>query len=164
MSERLEERAALLLKETREEIVRADGKVSIIFGSVLVVVGLVVGSLLSQDDWKPGELACGAEVVWWVGVALAAAGIVCLAAAVYPRMKNETTEVMVSYFGHVVAHKTVASLRQALENDAKANTPRTVEQLHTLSGIVQTKYKLLQCALWLTGIAVGLCVGAVVFG
>src|SRR5688572_19419641 len=102
MSEGAEQRAELLLKETREEIVRADGKVSIVFGASLVLVGVVVGSLVSQDDWKPSELACIAEVVFWAGVVLAAGGLGCLGAAVYPRMKNETTEVMVSYFGHVV--------------------------------------------------------------
>jgi hypothetical protein len=164
MSDSAEDRAQLLLKETREEIVRADGKASIIFGSTLVLAGLIIGSLLSQDGWKPNELACAAEVVWWAGTALAASGVGFLGAAVYPQLCNETTEVFVSYFGHVVAHETVADLKKALERDVEANTPRTFEQLHRLSDIVNKKYHRLQAALWLEAVAVVLCVGAVVFG
>lgn len=85
-------------------------------------------------------------------------------AAVYPQMRNENTEVFVSYFGHVVAHKTLDSLRQALANDAQQDTPRTVEQLHRLSQIVHRKYRLLQTGLWLEAIAVLFGVVAVLTG
>jgi len=164
MPDGAEARAELLLRETREEIVRADGKVAIIFSAVLVVLGLVIGGLLAQDGWQPGDLARGAEVLWWAGTALAAGGVVALGAAVYPQMRNENTEVFVSYFGHVVAHKTLDSLRQALANDAQQDTPRTVEQLHRLSQIVHRKYRLLQTALWLEAIAVLFGVVAVLTG
>src|SRR5690242_8638023 len=74
-----------LLKDTREELARADSKAALLLAGTGVVVGAVLAGLLG-GRWTPFSLDNRVEWIWWLGVGSAAAGIFSIAAAVYPRI------------------------------------------------------------------------------
>ena len=158
-----DEYVAQLLSETREELGRADSKASLLFAVFGVVNGALLAGLISHN-WKPSDLACGATVVFWVGGALAAAGVLGLGYAVWPRVADPQADGPASYYGDVVAYgKDRDRLCAALAAGA-ADHDRNVEQLAIISGIVWRKYRGIRVALCCFPAAAALCVAAVVFG
>lgn len=159
--------AKTLLAETREELVHADGKASILFSAGGVIVGIVAAALLSEG-WEPSNLDSWAEALWWAGTGLVLVGLLCLGAAVLPRIRAggwfirnpfsqqpaRTTprRTAAHYFGDLAPLTTLKSARQAVVAGAEAGLDRTVEQAWVLSKIVLTKYRLTQVALSLYGI------------
>ena len=82
-------------------------------GFSAVLAGIIAG------DWKPGDLAAGAEVVWWLGATAAVAGSVALGAAVWPRLKSNYALGRVTYFAHVAGYRTPDALCEAIERQAE---------------------------------------------
>lgn len=166
-----DEYAYQLLTEIREEIAHADRKASILFGAGGVVFSVVAAALLG-DGWRPSRLATWPEIVWWIGAGLVAAGLVCLGAAVYPRIQagrwffwsrisrrppRRQPRKAAHYFGDLADYTTLQSAKRAIELGASESFDRTVEQAWVLSKLVVTKYRLTKAALLLYGVG-GVCV------
>lgn len=76
MDDAIENYAAKLLAETREEIVRADTKAEILFAACGVVVAAVLAGMIT-GDWSPEDLDRVATVVFWMGSGRASASFMC---------------------------------------------------------------------------------------
>jgi hypothetical protein len=153
--------AAALLRETREELDRADKKASLLLAAAGVAIGALITGLLA-GDWSPFELHNLVEWIWWLGVGCAAAAIAALASAVYPRIARlGPPPSVVAYFGDVVTIKSHDALKEALRDSSSLNLDRLTDQVGQVSAIVRTKYVLIRSGLQLLGAATVLCAGSV---
>lgn len=149
-----------LLKESREELVRADAKASTLFGIEGVIVGIVVGAIIA-GKWSPVMLDDDIEWLWWVGGGFVVTSLLSLASAIYPSLESEHAQGRVTYFGHVVGYgKNREALRSALKLQA-GEGGRTIEQVQAISGIAWTKYQRIQFALWVYGLGLAACLASV---
>lgn len=171
--------AEVLLKETREEVVRADAKASMLFGVGGVAFGVITAALLSQDGWEPGDLAGYWDKAWWAGAAAALAALVLLGTAVYPRAtagrwffwvrgarrpSGEGRSDSARYFGDLARCKSCEEAAGLVEAGAETPFDRTVEQAWVISKIVTTKYRLIALALRVLIVAGGLVASATALG
>lgn len=154
---------ASLLASTREELVRADAKASLLLASAGVAVGAVLAAMLA-GSWRPGDLADAVEWLWWLGTLVISTGLAALGVAVYPRTRTPGPRpATIAYFGDVLAADQ-ASLAQRLEA-APAAEEALVDQLWHVSVIVRRKYVAIQYSLWATASGLVACVlSAVVSG
>jgi hypothetical protein len=139
--------ASDLLKETREEIGRADAKASTILGSVVIVLGLFVAAGLA-GNWDPLRLSPFAAGMWWIGVVLASTGVVLLAACIYPNVSNQLTKQVLGYFGHINLYATRDELITALRDHGERPLDRLGDQLFVLSRIARRKYGFMRWGMW----------------
>jgi hypothetical protein len=89
-----------LLRETREEMVRADQKASILLATVGVVVGVAAAALV-QVKFAPSALPGSVQWLWWVGVVLTTAGTVAFGATIMPMLGSGGDGRTVQYFGDI---------------------------------------------------------------
>lgn len=166
--------AEMLLEETRDELIRADTKASILLSASGVVVAALLAGAMSQD-WDPSNLSAGpAQAMFWIGIVVAAGGVLALALAVKPRTKHTGDREGLAYFGHVVRYRSSGWFRRSstrirentagkemllkdLEQIGDDTFGRVVDQVWVLSGIVHLKYRLIQLALLSFGGAVLFC-------
>jgi hypothetical protein len=157
-----------LLRETRDELARADAKASIL----LAASGIAFAALLSAgstSSWYPDKLSHqGARVLAWIAVALVLLGIGVVGAAVKPRLRaNPSEQSKPYYFGDVEAYwprwwqlghrgslrqkgrDDFAKALQALSSSAPEQSERLDEQIWTLSHIAYRKYRLVSIGMWL---------------
>jgi Family of unknown function (DUF5706) len=153
--------ASKLLTETREELVRADTKAQILFAATGVVISVVIGGILS-GHWRPHDLSCRAELVWWIGVAAAGVGVAALVYALWPRIGSAESG-RVRYFADIRTYKRRGELVGDLNNEA-ARKDRDAEQLLALAPIVWKKYIAIKVAIGALSIGAILIVGAAGFG
>lgn len=153
--------AQQLLRETREELARADGKAQILLAATGVVVGVVLGGAIS-GDWSPSELHDSARIVWWIGVGAVAIGIGALAFAIFPRLL-ESDDSRITYFEDVKLREDCDELAKALNAEA-ARGDRDLEQLLRLSKVAHWKYRAVQVAIEALVVAAVLCSAAALFG
>jgi Family of unknown function (DUF5706) len=113
------------------------------------------------DDWSPFKLKEPYQELWWVGSVCAGLSFLCLALAVYPRVKHNSASKGVTYFSDVAALETVDELRAALKRSETDATERSVTQLHVIARLVARKYRLIRWALLALSIAIVLTVAAV---
>jgi MFS family permease len=150
-----------LLKETREELTRADSKAALLLAATGVAAGALLAGLLG-GRWTPFSLDNRVEWIWWIGVCAAGAGIVSIAAAVYPRIRRRQAPdpQAPAFFADVAAYDTIEAFRRAV---AQAFDPesRLIDQTYLLSRTVQTKYVFLRRGLRLLLLAILACAGAV---
>lgn len=152
-----------LLTETREELVRADGKAGLLLAAAGVALGALMGGLLS-NDWTPFSLDNRIEWLWWLGALSAGVGLVRLVGAVWPRTgRKGPPPGVVAYYGdvHRYAGRPTAELRAALAASAADAPDRLVDQLREVSRIVVDKYAGVKAALVALPIAAVLCTVAV---
>jgi hypothetical protein len=157
------ELGARLLREAREELVRADGKASLLLAATTVVAATVLAAILN-GEWRPARLDLCAQFVWWVGVGAGCWGLVSLAVAVYPRTRRRRgvrALGVIAFFGDI-AGLDADQLASALTTTARTNSS-VVDQLLRISGIAMTKYRWIRMALWSFAISLLLCMGSVVF-
>jgi Family of unknown function (DUF5706) len=147
--------ASDLLRETREEVGRADGKASTMLSAVVIVLGLFVAATLS-GTWSPLKLELVAAAVWWVGTGLAAAGVILLSVCLYPNVANKATKEMLGYFGHVNQYSSREELIEALRQHGDRPLTRLSDQLFVISRIVRRKYRYMRLAMWSLGGAVSM--------
>lgn len=148
---------AKLLRETREELTRADSKAATLFAAVGVTVAVVIGAAASSS----ADFA-DLDTKWQVGITAAAvvqaAGLVFLAKALYPSTKKPLRG-PVHYYGDVVGYLDVsgtadlAALRQAAEQVSADTVARDLEQFAILAGVVQRKYRFIKLGLLASGVA-----------
>jgi pycsar effector protein len=139
-----------LLDETREELTRADSKASIILAGAGVAIGAVLAGLVSGDVSLSGRSALVIVMTWSAGVLLTL-GILCLAAAVYPRTGHPQRG-HARYFGEVNLYKSGSEeLGRAVDLDSVDIRSRDLQQVHALSQALSRKYTLTQAGMWLLG-------------
>ena len=171
----------LLLRETREELAKADTKASIL----LAASGIALSALLTAGTsahWYPENVKDDtARSLAWAAGALTIIGMLFVGAAVKPRLraKHGGTPALVHYFGDVEAFRlpwwrlwrrrqATASARAAfaatLEKSVTVETrsDRLVDQIWTLSHIAWRKYRLVSFGMWSFAAAIALAITALV--
>ena len=164
LSKRAAEQAATVLLETREELVRADSKASLLLAATGVAVGAVSTAVLA-GSWSPESLTPFGAYLWWIGVLAATVGIAALGYSVFPRTKRSgsATGPILGYYAdmaHVTSDELASLIRAAGEN----LDDRLVDQLRQISKIVVRKYRGVRVALWSLAIAALLCAISTVVG
>lgn len=162
MSSSSETLAAQLLKEAREELIRADSKSATLLAGSGVVVGVVLAGIVA-GDFRPEQLDCWARVVWWAGCVAVAVGVGCLGAAIFPRLWHKSATGPVTYFGDVAALDDAAAVKSALSKQV-ADEDRTVQQLKAISDLVQKKYRYIQVGLASLALGFSACFLSAVLG
>lgn len=151
---------AALLASTREELVRADAKASLLLASAGVAVGAVLAAILA-GSWRPSALADAVEWLWWLGALVVSTGLAALGVAVYPRTRTPGPRpATIAYFGDVLAADQ-ASLAQRLDA-APSSKEALIDQLWNVSMIVKRKYLAIQYSLWAMASGLVACVLAAV--
>jgi Family of unknown function (DUF5706) len=150
-----------LLAESREELARADGKASMLLSALSVAIGVIAAALLA-GDWSPDRLDHPYRIVWWVGLAFAAAGWLALCLAVWPRIRHRLSSPSATYFDEIALLGSVDKVKTALAGTDSAD--RTLTQLVAIARIVRLKYVLIRWAMGLLGIAIALVLVAVIAG
>ena len=153
---------ARLLAESREELTRADGKAQVLLGIVGVGLGAVTGGLLA-GSWSPFRLSNAVEWLWWTGIAAAVTAMVLIAAAVYPRSsgRRPMNGDQISYFADLSGFASGRAVTEGLRRSAAHDLERMGDQLHRISRIVETKYRLIRWGFWLMLAALVATVGSV---
>lgn len=143
---------AQMLAEARTDVAQADQKASILLAALGVGFGAVLGGQLA-GGFDSADLSPLGEVVWWLGVGLATASIVCAALAVWPRYRTDDhPQYGITYWGHIAAFDSLAELEAAMAG--QQNTARrTTHQLWRLSRVVLVKYRCVRLALILSASA-----------
>ena len=155
-----EELVQMLLKDTREELGRADGKAATLMSASGVVVSVLLAGAIA-GKWNPTALGYW-QWLWWPGAAAGIAGIVTFAAAVWPRVRHKEPKDALTYFGHAAQYETVQNLEAALDEKVSSSKDRTTDQLLTVSKIVRRKYRLVRWGMSFIGIALVACASAIV--
>jgi hypothetical protein len=141
-----------LLHETREEVVRADTKASIVLAGAGVVVGILLSGFVTGDVSLEGERWYVGVLVWTAAIALII-GVVLIGLAVYPRVRGAELG-QGRWFAEIQQYgKDDAALAAAVEADA-SDGARDLHQARVLAGIVGRKYRLTQVGM--LSLAVGL--------
>lgn len=134
-----DERAALMLAETRAEVAVADHKASMVFAASGIGLSAVLGGVLA-GSWQPSSLTGVWELVWWVGAVLAVTAVASSALAVWPRYRTSDPAVGFYYWGDVARCGSCDAFVDAFREESASQTDRTLRQLWTLSRIVDRKY------------------------
>jgi hypothetical protein len=162
-----------LLRETREELARADTKASIL----LAASGIAFAALFKDPDKLSQHTA---RTLTWIALGLTLGGICFVAAAVKPRLRAKHDKSPTPhYFGDVEAYRPPwwhlwrrrRRLREARERFgeelAEAATPteyeeRLTAQVWVLSHIAFRKYRLVSIGIWWYAAALGVGLAALV--
>lgn len=139
------------LAETREEIVRVDGKASIVLAGAGVAVGVIIAGLIA-GDMKISDMSNAVLVISAISAIATLAGIGFLGAAIYPRCGTPEPG-RARYFAEAAAHKTAEALRVALAHDSIVGD-RLLHQVWGLSKAVANKYALLRWGIRMLGMAI----------
>ncbi len=150
-----------LLSETREELTRVDNKASLLLAAVGVVLGALIGGL-ADSTWTPMSLNGAIQWLWWLGTAAGSAGVLSIAATVYPRFYQRKIQYpgALAYYGHIAAYRDIIAYQRALDDPPSARD-RLVNQTFVLSTIVRRKYTLLRQGMWCLLLTITACTLAV---
>jgi MFS family permease len=151
-----------LLADTREELTRADSKASLLLAAAGVILGALIAGL-AGSNWTPLDLDSRIQWIWWLGVAAAAAGVLAIAASVYPRIYQPRIPHpgVPTYYGDVAAYRSVEAFRNSI-GEVPLPKERLINQAFVLARIVQRKYVLLRRGLCCLLLAISACTLAVV--
>lgn len=155
------ELARSLIRETREEIGRADRKAATLLAGVLVAAGLVAGR-----GQPPLQLAA-ASMLWWIAALGVGVGVVLLCACVYPAgtRRQDRLARHIGYFGHLNECSTVEQLVAALRRQlVVSELQRLARTLLALSAIASRKHRLIRLAIWTFAAAGALALASVLAG
>jgi hypothetical protein len=149
-----------LLADTKAELARVDSKAALLLAASGVVIGALLAGLLN-GRWAPSGLSIEIQWLWWLGVASAAAGLLSITAAVYPRIHKKRIPGVPAYYGDVAAYDDVEAFRHAIARVSRV-AERQVDQVFILSHVVQCKYTLLRRGMRCLLLAISACTVAVV--
>jgi len=137
----------VLLRETREELSRADTKA---FG-LLSFLGIFFGVLFAgvmAGDWSPSDMGTAPQLLWWLGVLVSLWAMAALCAAIWPRIPlSSGCGRAVLYFGDVAGSCSLEELSEGIAAAEGLEPDRTMRQLHALSAIACRKYRHTRAAL-----------------
>lgn len=150
-SERAAQRTRLA--HAREELVRADGKASILLATEGVVGGVILAALLG-GDWSPAQLPPCAGLLWWGGVASGLCSLGALGYAVYPRTRARRDSPLkgAAYYGDVDGAK----------QGTLSEGSHLKDQIKQIEWIVRVKYRGLKISIWSAAGAMVLLIGATI--
>ena len=154
-----------MLREAREELVRADAKASLVLASSGVALGALMAGLLA-GSWGPSDLGNSIEWLWWLGAVAAGYGLYRLAKSVYPQTDRKgDAPTVLAYYGDINKETgDLATLKQRLAESSAQASDRHVDQLRQVSKIVGEKYAGIKTGLLMLGVAAVLCAAAVLIG
>jgi hypothetical protein len=165
-----------LLRETREELQKADAKASIL----LAATGIAFSTLLTAlgaGTWSPNKMQHeDARLLIWVSIFLGVLGIVLLGSAVKPRLRAKAMgPEKLHYFGNVRSYWPSAwfirnrksryhecrdafdvALRRAATEENYLS--RLNDQIWFLGRTAFRKYRLITFSLWTFALAIGLAI------
>lgn len=147
------EHAQLLLKESRDELGRADTKVSVLLATSGVAASIAFGSLAAGHP-DLANLALWAKVFWWLGVSAGLVGIAILGTTLVPHIGHQEDKSAVRYFGHAAEFDSPTELSEALARLPDPQLERTVDQLWVVSRLAVKKYRRIRYSLSAFAIAV----------
>lgn len=152
--------ANVLLNESRTELERVDTKVLGVLGFAAVFVAVIVAGMVA-GDWGPSKLSACGQTVWWIGAIVVVAGVMVLAAALWPRVGKSkgSSEGCVTYFGDIDGDWNTDELLERLGRTCRRVQSRGADQLLTIAPLVTKKYRLMQVGMALLG--TGLVLAAV---
>lgn len=160
----------LLLRETREELARADTKASIL----LAASGIALAALLSRGNaapWYPEKLTHqAARVLVWIALGALLVGVTAVGSAVKPRLRTRHDKpAKPQYFADVEAYRPEwwkRRGRKQLLRERRSEFAKTVaamsandteermnDQIWTLSHIAFRKYQLIKVGIWFYAIS-----------
>ena len=152
------EYARALVRETSDEIGRADSKAAMLLGGGGVLVGTGTSAAVA-DAARLSRLSADVRIMLWIAVIAVAVALVFLAMATYPRTRNERrSKGAIAYFGDVLRVSDPGALRAALADSVSAHEELIVQKLFALSRIVTRKYRLIKLAF--AAFSVALAAGA----
>lgn len=154
------ELANKILREAREELVRADGKASIL----LAATGVILGAVLT-GSWRPSYFDAPLACLWWAGSVIGMAGVGAFGVAVFPRTtyRSKRRPGIVSYFGDVVGLSKDQLKRNLIDTAEDASTA-TLDQVEAISSVVDKKYRAIQIGMICVGVAALCWVAAFLIG
>jgi len=138
--------AEVLLDEARQELGRADNKVSVLLASA-GLAGSIIAASIAAGKWSPAVLPAWRQVIWWLGALSALTGIIALATALTPRMNHLGPASTMSYFGHAAQLTSAKDLLDILGRVSDHPLERVADQLLIVSKLVVFKYALIRLAL-----------------
>ena len=162
-----------LLRETREELQKADSKASILLAATGIAYSALLSALIA-NTWTPNHLHhADARLSIWVAIAFGVVSILLLGAAVKPRLRTKGAANGIPYhFGDVDSFWPSRRPRNTYDTrrqQAKANfmaslaaaTPddyshRLDDQIWFLGHIAQRKYRFISLSLWFLTVATAL--------
>jgi hypothetical protein len=148
-----------LLRDSREELTRADSKATVLLGTAGVGASIIAGDI-AAGHWTPADLALWAQVFWWLGVCAAAAGLVSLTYALAPRLYDSAEKQNLRHFGHIAQYESPSELLEPLDNASSDIFIARVSQLWAIGKIVTRKYALIRMALQLFAVSILLLIVA----
>lgn len=160
--EKVDKYLEMLLAATREELVRADTKASILLAASGVVLGALFAALLA-GDWSPSVLDNRVEWIWWLAVLMAASGVIALAMAVYPKTisRKQRPISTLTYFGDV-GSLTTAGVKNRIQAMIDTNGSLEADQIVQIAPIVVQKYAYIKFSFWAFAFASALAVVSVI--
>ena len=155
--------AEFLLQETREDLGVADTKIAVLLSTVGIIASIVAGGI-AAGHWSPMRLVLWAEVIWWLGIAIASTGIVALASALAPRVRHPESKFALSYFGHAAQFDSFEEFLDTLDQVSGQTKTMTASQLWLVSKILVRKYSYIRFALMTFGVGAVLLITAAAAG
>ena len=137
-----------LLRDSREELTRADSKATVLLGTAGVGASIIAGDIVA-GHWTPPSLPPWAQVFWWIGVCAAGAGFVSLTYALSPRLYGSAEKGNLRHFGHIAQYQSPSELLEPLNSASGNMLIAKVSQLWAIGKIVTHKYALIRVALQL---------------
>jgi hypothetical protein len=148
-----------LLRDSREELTRADSKVTVLLGTAGVGASIIAGDI-AAGHWTPTSLASWAQALWWLGMCAATAGFAALTYALAPRLYDSGEKKNLRHFGHIAQYTSVSDLVGSLDNASSDIFSARVSQLWSISHIVARKYALIRVTLQLFATSIALLIVA----
>lgn len=107
--------AARLLAEVRAAVARADSKAAVLVAALSLASGLL-GVLLANRGWSPGQMSVPGQALWWGGVLSLCTALATLLLAVVPRFPRHrwVPGSPLTYFGDIHDAAARGSLAEAL--------------------------------------------------
>lgn len=131
----------MLVEQAQRAIERADAKASMLTATATAVLAVAAQGLLARSQ---GPVLICAEALWLAGIAV-------LAGVVFPRIRERGAGSGLASFADFPRRFDLQQLRDSVETVESDPETLLLVQVHSLSRIALTKYRLLRCGIILLG-------------